>query len=188
MKHLVRISFSSLMMVMMMMAHGSLHAQTKEQPKSTAVDVQRTVILPVGALHFLNSTMNLQGNPAVKAQCVREGVAEVFGFPYPEKLEGVLKEYNASRPMAVEEYLDKMVPGPLFTADSKRDAMAYGETLKSYFIQHPEARWLAPSLVMDWLNTTEGLMKLVDLQIGLGNYVSFANIAAHSGPENIKMD
>ena len=193
MKHLVRISFSSLMMVMMMMAHGSLHAQTKA-PQKEAVPAKEqaaakgSIILSSEVALQLNRTFDFITDPNVRMLARNAGSVEITGFPYMEKLQRLVTEYCTTRPMQPDDYIRFMLPGPIIYGDNKMDAKRYEEALKVYFDAHPEVRWAAPQGVMSMLEGTDGYLKVIDLQVNSGNYVGFGPRETKVGTESIKMD
>ena len=191
MKHLVRISFSSL--IMMMMVHGSLHAQTKA-PQKEAVPVKEqsaakgSIILSSEVALQLNRTFNFIADPGVRMLARNAGSVEITGFTYMEKLQRLVTEYSTTRPMQPDDYIRFMLPGPIIYGDNKMDAKRYEEALKVYFDAHPEVRWAAPQGVMSMLEGTNGYLKVIDLQINSGNYVGFGPRETQGGTEQIKMD
>jgi len=180
--------------VMACILSAKADAQTKAPAKETqqkvavAPSVPQSVILPVIVAQHLESVYHFSQEPGVQIYARNVGAVEVFGFPYLEKLERMILEYVASRPMEPDEYIRFMLPGPIILGDNKKDAMHYEASLKLYFLAHPEVRWSAPSGVLGMFDDPNGYAKLVEIQFNGGNYVGFGARETAPGPAQIKMD
>lgn len=158
-------------------------APSAEQPK------QSSVILSKAAAIHLREIFNFTEDPAVKMMARNEGAIEIVGLPYAGKVHKIIAEYAAGRPMASEEYLRCILPGPVLSGDRKMDVYNYETCLKLFFGQHPEARMLAPGEIASLLDNADGVGKVVDMQQAAGRYVEMGTVTPKAGPmEPAKLD
>lgn len=164
----------------------NLDAQSKSQKNDAAGTVVeqagRSVILPMSTVKHLNDIFNFSTDASLTLVMRNAGAIEIFGIQYAEKVTRLASDFLSTRPLSNEDYLRYVLPGPIITGDLKNDSRHYELALRLFFELHPEARAFAPAELAAMLTTSDGVSKLMEMQVAAGMSMELAQPAAKPGP------